>query len=57
MKLLQGTKSKITKNENGENLPYFEITETVLIHSYVIDDRYYQESCKHLSPINRLVNY
>ena len=57
MKLLQGTKSKITKNENGENLPYFEITETVLIHSNVIDDRYYQESCKHLSPINRLVNY
>ena len=27
MKLPGSTKSKITKNENGENVPYFEITE------------------------------
>ena len=26
MKLLGNTKSKITKNENGENLPHLEIT-------------------------------
>ena len=34
MKLLGGTKSKITKYENGENVPYLEITEVVLIHYY-----------------------
>ena len=27
MKLLESTKSKITKNENGENMPHLEITE------------------------------
>ena len=26
MKLLGSTKSKITKNENGENVPFLEIT-------------------------------
>ena len=33
MKLLGSTKSKITKVENGENVPYLEITEAILIHS------------------------
>ena len=32
MKLLDSTKSKITKNKNGENVPHLEITEVVLIH-------------------------
>ena len=32
MKLLGSTKSKITKNKNGENVPHLEITEVVLIH-------------------------
>ena len=32
MKLLGSTKSKITKDENGENVPHLEITEVVLIH-------------------------
>ena len=27
MKLLGSTKSKITRNENSENVPYLEITE------------------------------
>ena len=31
MKFLGGTESKITKHENGENLPYLKITEVVLI--------------------------
>ena len=31
MKLLGSTKSKITKNENGENVTHLEITEVVLI--------------------------
>ena len=32
MELLGSTKSKITKNENGENLPRLETTEVVLVH-------------------------
>ena len=32
MKLLGSTKSKITKNENGESVFRLEITETVLIY-------------------------
>ena len=30
MKLLRSTKSKITKNENSENVPHLEITEVTL---------------------------
>ena len=32
MKLLGNTKSKITKDKNGENVPDLEITKVVLIH-------------------------
>ena len=32
MKLLGSTKSNITKVKNGENVPYLEITEVVLLH-------------------------
>ena len=32
MKLLGSTESKITKDENGENVPYLEITKLVLVH-------------------------
>ena len=32
MKLLGSIKSKITKDENGENVSYLEIPEVVLIH-------------------------
>ena len=32
MKLLGNTKSKITKNKNGKNVPNLEITEVVLIN-------------------------
>ena len=32
MKLFQSTKSKITKDKNGENVPHLEFTEVVLIH-------------------------
>ena len=32
MKLLGSTKSRITKDENGENVPHLEITEVVLVH-------------------------
>ena len=30
--LLGSTKSKITKDENGRNVPHFEITEEILVH-------------------------
>ena len=40
MKLLGSTKSKITKNENGENVSYLEITEVVLIHCNVVNNSY-----------------
>ena len=29
MKLLESNKSKITKDENGENVPHLEITEVI----------------------------
>ena len=31
MKLLGRTENKITKDKNGENVPYLEITEVVLV--------------------------
>ena len=39
MKLLEPTKNKITKDENGENVSYLEITEVVLIHRSVLRAR------------------
>ena len=44
MKLLGSTKSKITKNENGENVPHLEITEVVLIHCNIVNNDYHQDS-------------
>ena len=44
MKLLGSTKSKITKDENGENVPHLEITEVVLIHCNVVNNDYQQDS-------------
>ena len=57
MKLLGSTKSKITKNENGENVSHLEITEVVLIHSNIVNNDYQQNSCIHLFLINHLVNH
>ena len=45
MKLLGSTKSKITKDENGENVPHLEITEeVVLIHCNIVNNNYQQNS-------------
>ena len=60
MKLLGSTKIKVTKNENGKNLPYLEITVVVLIHCNVVNNSYQQKSRAlyiHLILINCLVNY
>ena len=37
MKLLESTKSKITKDENGENMPCLEVTKVVLFHCNIIN--------------------
>ena len=44
MELLGSTKSKITKNKNGENVPQLEITEVVLIHCNIVNNNYQQDS-------------
>ena len=44
MKLLGSTKSKITKDENGENVPHLEIIEVVLIHRNIVNNNYQQDS-------------
>ena len=42
MKLLGST--KISKNENGGNVPYLEVTEVVLMHCNIINNSYQQKS-------------
>ena len=44
MKLVGITTSKVTKDENGENVPRLEITEVVLIHCNVANNSYQQNS-------------
>ena len=42
MKLLGNTKSKITKDKNGENCPYSEITEVLhcnVVNSHLINSQ------------------
>ena len=43
-KLLGSTKSKITKDENGENVPHLEMTEGVLVHCNIVNNNYQQDS-------------
>ena len=43
MKLLGSNKSKISKNENGENVPYLEITELVLVDCNIVNNEYQQD--------------
>ena len=44
MKLLGSTKSNITKDRNGENVPHLEITEVVLVHCNIFNNDYQQDS-------------
>ena len=44
MKLLGSTESKITKDKNGEDVPYSEIVELVLVHCNLVDNDYQQDS-------------
>ena len=44
MKLLGSTKSKITEDKDGENMPHLEITEVVLINCIIVNNNYQQDS-------------
>ena len=44
MKLLGSTKSKITKDKNGENVPDLEIVELILVHCNLVNNDYQQDS-------------
>ena len=44
MKLLGGTKNKITKDKNGENVPNLEITEVILVHYNMVNNDYQHDS-------------
>ena len=44
MKLLKSTESKIAKDKNGENVPYSEIVELVLVHCNLVNNDYQQDS-------------
>ena len=44
MKLLGGTKSKITKNENGKKIPNLEVTKVVLVYCNIVNNNSQQNS-------------
>ena len=44
IKLLGSTKNKIIRDENGKNVPHFEITEVIWVHCNIIDKDYQQDS-------------
>ena len=44
MKLLGSTKITIAKDENGENMPYLEISEVVLVHCNIVNNNYQKNS-------------
>ena len=44
MKLFGSTKYKVSRDENGENVPRLEITEVPLIHCNFVNSNYQQDS-------------
>ena len=44
MELFGSTKSKLTKDENGENVSHFEIAEIVLVHCKIVNNDYQHDS-------------
>ena len=40
IKLHKSIKSKITKDENGENVPHLIITEVILVHCNIVSNDY-----------------
>ena len=43
MKLLGSTKTKMTKEENSENVSHLETTEVVSINCNIVNDDYQQD--------------
>ena len=43
MKLLGGSKNKITKDKNGGNVPHLDITEVVLVYCNIAKNDYQQD--------------
>ena len=44
MEFLGSTKCKITKDQDGKNVPYSEIAEVVLVHCNIFNNNYQQNS-------------
>ena len=44
MKLLESTKSKVTEDKRGENVPHLEITEVVLVYCNIFNNNFQQNS-------------
>ena len=44
MKLIGSTENTTTKDKNGEIIPHLEITKVVLVHCYIINNDYQQNS-------------
>ena len=44
MKLFGSTESRINKNKNGENVPFQEIIEIILVHCNIVNKDYQQDS-------------
>ena len=44
MKLPGSTESKITKDKNGEQVPYLEVVELVIVHCNIINNNYQRDS-------------
>ena len=40
MKLLENTENRITKDKNGANVPYLEITEVMSVHCNIMNNDY-----------------
>ena len=57
MKVLGSTKSNIAKEENGENVPFLEISEVVIVHYTIVNNNYQQNSYINLFLINCFANH
>ena len=44
MNLFGSNEIKITKDENGENVPYLEFTEVILVHFNIVNNDCQQDS-------------
>ena len=44
IELVGSTKIKVTKDENGDNVPHLEITEITLVHCNIFKNNYQQDS-------------